>query len=333
MSDADGEADAREDRSSARSTGGWAEWFLLGGNRLLIAALGVLLFLVAVASLERSGLIPLDEVGGLTYLFGGFVSGNLTLVTVVVSINQLLLSRELQEPGELRSQMDDVVDYRRDVEEAAGHVAPVEPLEFLRMLFDNTQQEAQRLGGVTADTVETERREEIDDLVASVTEQMDRVDGLLERSGTGTFEVLSVTLTTNYARKINRIRRIRSRHGDELPQPVMDSLDRLVDRFQDVDVARQYFKGIYLQEELSSLSRVLLYTGALAEAVAAVLLLSFTGSGISSIARQTLSAVVPVAVAVCFLPLAVLASFVVRTAIVTQRTTTTLPFTTPEQEQ
>ena len=311
----------------------WVEYLLLDGDRIPIALGGALVPLVAVALLELAGLVPLRSTSGLFYVFGGFVGGNLTLVTVVVSINQLLLGRELRAPGELRSQMEDVIDYRRDVEAAAGRVAPVEPLAFLRLLFGNTRREAQRLGGLTYDGISPEEHEAIQQLVDDVTDHVDRVDDFLERSGTGTFDVLSVTLTTNYARQINHVRQLRATHGEALSEPIMESLDRLVDRFQDVDVARQYFKSIYLQEELSTLSRVLLYAGGVAEIVAVAVLLSFTATGGSSLPRPVLLAVLPVAVAVCFLPLAILASFVLRTATVTQRTVTTVPFTTPEQEK
>lgn len=341
----DGDETGTRERNGAGDHGGraapeppdterrWIDWLLLDGDRLHIAVVGSMIPLVAFALLELVGVVPLQRSGGLSYLFGGFVSGNLTLVTVVVSINQLLLSQELQTPGELRSQIERVIEYRNEVEDAAGRIAPVEPLAFLRLLVENTRQEAQRLGGLSFDGIPQAAHEEIDDLVDNVTEHMDHVDDLLQRSGTGTFDVLSVTLTTNYARQINRIRQLRSAHGEELPDVVMDSIDRLVDRFQDVDVARQYFKSIYLQDELSSLSRVLLYAGGLAEVVAGAVLLSFTASSGSPLPRPALLVVLPVAVAVCFLPLALLASFVLRIATVTKRTVATLPFTTPEQEK
>ena len=320
-------------RTPSDQEGRWVEWLLLDGDRLYIAVGGSALVLVTFALLELAGLVPLRGSQGLFYLFGGLVSGNLTLVTVVVSINQLLLGQELHTPGELRSQIGNVIEYRRDVEDAAGRVAPVEPLAFLRVLFENTRQEAQRLGGLTFDGTPPEEHERIQEIVDDVTEHMDRIDGLLDESTTSTFDVLSVTLATNYAREINRIRRLRATHGDALSEPIMDSLDRLVDRFQDVDVARQYFKSIYLQEELSSLSRVLLYAGGIAELAAASLLLSFTASSGSPLPRPALLAVLPVAVAVGFLPLAILASFVLRIATVTKRTAAIIPFTTPEQEK
>ena len=46
-----------------------------------------------------------------------------------------------------------------------------------------------------------------------------------------------------------------------------------------------------------------------------------------------LAVLVPVTLAVGLLPLAILGSFILRTATVTRLTAATLPFTTPEQER
>ncbi|NHN61332.1 MULTISPECIES: hypothetical protein [Halorussus] len=185
---------------------------------------------------------------------------------------------------------------------------------------------------MTFGAVGEETRSEVDDVVESLTDHADHIVDILDDSGADTFDVLSVTLTTNYAQEINRIRRIRSRRGDELPESVMDALDNLIEHLQKVDVARQYFKSLYLQEELSSLSRVLLYAGIPAELVSVLFLLGFTAQQGTTL-LQYAQVVLPVAVTVAFLPLALLVSFIVRIATVTERTAATIPFTTPKQEQ
>jgi hypothetical protein len=308
------------------------EWLLLDGNRLLIAAVVLVVVVALLLSAELLGWIPVDRSQPIYYVFGGLISGNLTLITVVVSINQLLLGRELGSPGELESEIQNAIDYRRDVEEHAGEIAPVTPDGFLNLLFRNTRREAQRIGGMTFGPVGEEPRSEIDEMVDTLTDHSDTVLDRLSDSSANTFDVLSVTLTTNYAQEIHRIRQIRSRYGDDLPESVMDVLDNLVYHLQKVDVARQYFKSLYLQEELSSLSRILLYAGLPAELVTILVLLGFTaqpGTGLTQYADVLL----PVAVTIAFLPLALLISFIVRTATVTDRTAATIPFTTPNQEQ
>lgn len=310
---------------------GLVEWLLLDGNRVLVAGLIAAGFFGLFALAEVAGIVPLRDVQPSFYLFGGLVGGNLTLITVVVSINQLLLSREFDTPGELRSQMDGVIAFRSGVEEAAGRIAPVGPMGFLRLLLENTRKQVQRIGGLADSDADGDVEEAIDELVTTLTKHFDEVDALLHESGTGTFAVLSSTLSTNYAGQINRVRRIRAQYGEDLDEAVDRELDSLIARLQEIDVARQYFKSIYLRQELSSLTRLLLYAGLPAEAVTALVLLSLTGDP-AAFSRFELAVAVPVALAVGFLPLAILASFILRTATVTKRTAATVPFTTPEQE-
>ncbi|WP_321112676.1 hypothetical protein [Halorussus salinisoli] len=308
------------------------EWLLLDGNRLVVAG-GVLVVVLAVlVAVERLGWVPMERTQPMYYVFSALISGNLTLITVVVSINQLLLGRAFHSPGELESEIRNVIEYRQEVEDHAGEVAPVKPQGFLELLFENTRKETERIDGMTFGAVGEETRSAVDDVVKSLTDHADRVVDLLDDSSAGTFDVLSVTLTTNYANEINRIRRIRWRHGDDLPESVMEALDDLIEHLQKVDVARQYFKSLYLQEELSALSRILLYAGLPAELISVVVLLGFTADQGSAL-TDSLPLLLPVTVTVAFLPLAILLSFIVRTATVTERTVATIPFTTPSQEQ
>lgn len=247
----------------------------------------------------------------------------------MVSINQLLLSQELSTPGKLESQIEGggrgMIDYRQDVEDAAGRIAPVEPLDFLQLLIENTRQESQRIGGMSFRNADEDAYMAINDVISDLTSHMDAVDGLLQESSTSSFEVLSVTLTTNYARQI--------RHGleDELSEEVMTSLDNLIARLQQIDIARQYFKSIYFQEELSTLSRRLFYVGIPAEAVAIVMLLGMTSS--MSAPQAWIVTVLPVALSICLLPLTLLFAYIIRIVAVTERTAATIPFTTARQER
>ncbi|MDS0297505.1 hypothetical protein NDI76_01955 [Halogeometricum sp. S1BR25-6] len=316
----------------ANSLRAMREWVLLRGDRTVVSAGIVGAVLVALIGLSLSGEFPLSDLQAVYYVYGGVISGNLTLITVVVSVNQLLLSREFSTPGELRRQISDVIDYRRDVEDAAGRIAPVEPLEFLRLLLEATRQESQALGGLVRES-ETAVADEILDVVATLTEELDRTDELLVGGSSGTIDVLSAMLTTNYARQINDLRRTKHDHEGDLPDSVEASVDRLIDGLQSIDVARQYFKTVYFKQELSSFSRVLLVTGLPAEGVAITSLLFMTVESGNPAAVNHLRLLVPVSITLALTPLAVLASFIVRTATVNRRTAATIPFTAPEQEK
>ena len=98
-------------------------------------------------------------------------------------------------------------------------------------------------------------------------------------------------------------------------------------------MARQYFRSIYLQQELSSLSRVLFYAGLPAEAATIAVFLLLTAPASEPNVVIALEVLLPVTLMIALLSLTVLCSFFLRTATVTQYTATTLPFTTPEQER
>ena len=217
------------------------------------------------------------DVQAIFYVYSGLIAGNITLVTVVVSINQLMLSRELQTPGEVRSQISIVIDYRSAVEGATGEIAPVEPMGFLHLFVEAAREEAQRLGGLDCDDAGRVVGREIDEATAS-------------------------------------------------------AIDELIDRLQEIDVARQYFKTIYLQQELSLLSRQLVYVGIPAVALAMVSLLLMTVPPDRPWLIPNV-AFVPVTFAAGTLPLLLLGSYTLRMATVTNLTAATLPFTTAEQEQ
>lgn len=310
-----------------------SDWLLLSGDRTLVALVITGFFFGFFSSLSILNVVPLFDLQALFYVYSGLITGNFTLITVVVSINQLLLSRELQTPGELRTQIENVIEYRRDVEGAADEIAPVQPLGFLRLLVEATREQAQRLGGFSRNDAVQAGGDEIASEATRLTEQMDQIDTLLRESETGTINVLLTLLRTNYAQEINRLRIIKERFEGELSPPVHDSIDEVIDRLQEIDVARQYFKAIYFQQELSSLSRILLYVGLPAVAIATATLLVLTLPASEPEAIRHVDALLPVSLAVGFLPLSILCSYILRTATVTNLTAATLPFTTPEQEQ
>jgi len=156
------------------------------------------------------------------------------------------------------------------------------------------------------------------------------VVNLLDRPDTGIFGALAATLSTNYARELNAIRQIEVRYSELLSAEATAALDNITRRIKDVDIARQYFKTMYIQEELSYFSRLLLYVGIPAQfvTVAALIAMSKSGTTLSGL-PVTLPILAPVVVTVAFTPLAMLFSFVLRVATVAQNTVSPAQFTTP----
>lgn len=304
-------------------------WFLLTGNRSGIAlaiTLGFAVFFAGIVSLDG---VPLVNSQPLFYAYGGLVAGNLTLITVIVSINQLFLSRQLKTPGELETQIENIIEYRAGIEHATGKVAPTTPLAFLRVLVEATRQTAQHLGGLAKSDAIRAGQGDIDGVVETLTEQMDEIDGALVGADPDTFRVLSVMLGKNYAQQIYELRVIRTEHEADIDEVAHDAIDDLIDRLNDLDVSRQYFRSIYLQEELSALSRVLLYAGlpSVAVSVGSLLLLTVPADTPTVV---PLAVLLPATLTVGLVPLSILCSFFLRTATITKLTAATVPFRTPE---
>ncbi|QCS42912.1 hypothetical protein [Natrinema versiforme] len=308
------------------------QWLLLDGDRFVIAAAIAAAFGIAYVALSIVGIAPIANGQPLFYAFSGLISGNFTLITVVVSINQLLLSQELQSPGELESEIEDTVDYREEVEAVSNQTAPAEPSGFLRLVVESARRDAQRLGGTAIDDLSADGRDEVDEIVTDLTNEFDRIDGLVAESGSGIFNTLSTMLETNFAHEIQRLEEFRRAHGDEMSADTDDAIDDLLNRLREMDIARQYFKSVYLQVELSRLSRYLFYAGIPAVGTAIAALFVMTVATGPPFGRPVRAVVFPIAVAVGVLPLTILFSYILRTATVTERTAAITPFTTPEQE-
>lgn len=110
--------------------------------------LTVVAHFAVIAGVSLSGIAPLENLQPLYCVFSGMTSGNLTLITVVVAINRVLLSRTFATPNELGSQIEGIIDYREGIEVTANGVAPVEPLDLLQFLVGSTRREVKHLGNL-----------------------------------------------------------------------------------------------------------------------------------------------------------------------------------------
>lgn len=306
-----------------------ADWFLLTGSRLWVSA-GLLLVIAAVfGGAVWSGLAPLTERTPVLFLLFALIGGNVTLITMVVSISQFVLSRHLESPGEIREQLRELVGYRQEVVESTGErVLPVTPGGFLRLLFDSIVRDADALRDHEWTPETASVHADIEPLMEDLEGHARYVIRLLASGDAGVRYALLATLDTNYSRFFYAIYRVRATHGDAIPEPVTDALDRLERHVEQVDVARRYFKSVFIQSELASLSRVLLYIGLPVLAATVVLTLVYTNPADPPVARPVLAVVFPAVVTAGFAPIVLLAAYIIRLATVAKRTAAMYPFTT-----
>ena len=318
-------------RRSNKPRHGPIEWILVGGNRLTVAAALLLVVFGLLGGLAVLGITAINSPAPLFYLFSAFIGGNITLITVVLSINQLVLARQLKTPGSLRTEFRSTEEFRQHAADAVDQsVMPTLPPAFLYKLVDATQQQTRTVSD-SASMSDPANDTDLHDVITVLRDDLDEISALLEQSTGGPFHALSAILNTHIGKRIQQVQQIQGRDGTALSEETREALDGLLTQLELIDVSREYFKTLFMQKELSYLSRVLLYVGVPAELTATVMLLTLAVAPETAPSWLSAAPAVPAIVTVTFAPLVVLSSFVLRIAVVTERTVTIAPFTTPEQ--
>ena len=299
-------------------------WLLLDGDRLWIAALlatGVFLSVVAV---HAAGILRVSDADSIVTLLSALVGGTLPFITIVLAINQLVLSQELGWTDQLRSRFDGMTTFRRQVEETTGtSVSPSSPADFLALIVDGTVSRAETLPGALSSEDERVERE-TSAVASSLVDQGRAVSTALEEAEFGTFEALSAVLGHHHGSHLHAARTLRSEHPDAFSET--DALDELIDLLVHLAVARQTFKTLYMQHELAILSRLLLYVGFPTLFGGGLLILTYPEIVAAEPGQTGLVGIVAVGVTLVFLPFIVLLVYALRIATIASRTADFGPF-------
>lgn len=323
------ESDDSEPREADAGTTRAKLWLLLEGKRSVVAG-GVLVAILVplVAVLYAFGSAAVRPGSPMNFLLSSLLTGNLTLITVVLSINQLVLTRELAEPGTLRERIERAREYQHNVEETAeAGVSPKSPTKFLRFLHENAEAETETLAEATLEVADGDVRRRLRTLVESLAADARTVNRTLDGKINSVYAVISATLTTNHADQLQEIAEIRD-EAESLPEDLRESLGTVESYLLQIDVARKYFRTVYVQKELAFLSRLLLYVGVPAVVLVGLALVFYNAAGAVAVAVSptVLFGAAMVAFAVGFAPVAILFAFVLRLAWVAQQMTTVTPF-------
>lgn len=309
-------------------------WLFITGHRLGVATVLSLLFAGVTALLVETGLIYVGPGSNLaTALSSGMLSGLLTLLTVALSVNQLILSRLFGSAGSLSEELEGTLDYRRTVEEIAEVPAsPNEPTAFIGLLADAL---ARRVGDFRREAenaaVDFDADDDVGAYASAVTDYADHLSTADDLDDP--FKSLIVTLGTDYADHIDTMRGLRRKYIEDLPDEAADALDDVLELLKAVATMRQFFKTLTLQQELAMLSRRLIFTGVPAVLVAYFLSATYTASpGVpTAIDPAYMPLVTTVATAIVLLPLAVLVASLLRVATVSLYTVSIGTFIPPEK--
>ncbi|ADJ14663.1 hypothetical protein [Halalkalicoccus jeotgali] len=301
------------------SESGLLRWILLDGNRFLIAA-GIL----AVSGLVLAALTAADVVGftnesSINRLANGMVAGTFSVVTIVITINQLILSRQFAAASQLRERLDGVMELREDIAQKADvHASPAEPTALLEVVMSAVEDRAIRLGETVAE--ENEREREVSEYARTVAEAAGDARDRLDDADFGTFHAVSLTIDYDDSQQIYAGRYLQNEHAEGIDEETDEALTDLLETLQLFNVARSHFKTTYMERELSRLSRLITYLGIPAILAALSTGLLYGDRGGLTVSPEIAPQVIIPLILVVLSPLALLSAFVLRSATVTRRT-------------
>jgi len=313
---------------------GIRQWFLITGNRLLVA---VVLLSVVFFSLFAWGMVrPLEmrtlltETTTVQTLFNTMLSGIILLVSIVVSVNSIVLSQELTSLGQQQGRVESSLEFSRSIEEyVSDGVAPTTPPAFLEVLLETISDKTTELRDACADVSDDALRADVDALVARIQRHIDEVDVQLKGESSGTADILLAGLSYDYSWQLYAVRQLRSKHADALPSDADDTIEDLLDVLKHFATGRGYFKTLYYQQEFSNLSSALLYVSLPAIVFMSHFLLALDAAQIPDV--QVLG-VDPLMIYVIFAytfalaPYIVFTAFLIRSTVVARRTLGAGPF-------
>jgi hypothetical protein len=329
MEEAEGASDDRM-RSRAQESS-WKLRVLLDANRWVVAT-GIAAFVFAgvlAAGLVGDGAAQLAAGDPVETVSQAYLTAIVTGVTLVLTLNQLVLSQELGPAGDQRERMEGATAFREDVADAVGlAIAPADPAEFLTVLLDAADERAADLADASSDDGEV--ADHVAALTDAVQSNTDSVRDSLQGTQFGDFDVVSAALDFNYSWKLYTAKRLRAEHGEELPEEAAAALDDLVELLSLFGPAREHVKTLYFQWELVDLSRAMTYAAVPALLVTTVTLVFFDPTA-PALAGATLGIdhallVFALAVTVAVVPFAILLAYVLRVATVAKRTLSIGPF-------
>jgi hypothetical protein len=305
-------------------------WFVLVGNRIAVAAVLVAAVVVFFFTLTRAGALAIGPGSAAASAFAsGLISGTVTLVTIALSINQLILSRVFGSPNELFDQLSGTRDLRRRIREHAGEPSvPNDPAEFLNLVAETLTERATRLGSASEDADHDQPRA-VDEYASGIAAYGESISTKIE-SQTAIVNVLEVILGTEYARNMTATEHLRNAYGDRLSDAAEAELDVIEDLLESIAVTRQFFKTLSLQQDFARLSRVVAYSGLVALAASIAMALIYRPDSVT-VPAGSLPLVFSLGVGVIVTPLAVFIAYVFRAATIARHTVSVGPFVPPEE--
>lgn len=238
-------------------------WFLVFGNRevlslillLLIFAVTVLVGSISPGVAEQ--FLRAENMPGSALLY--LLTGIITLVTVVLSINQLVLSHQLGSVEEQASAIRSLLDHRSAVSEhTESATTPERPTAFLSLLLTTIVGLIQDLGSrMDESDMLGQKHEQLREFIDAVEEDLDASQDRVDNTQFQSISLVSALERLNATSHLRKLRNHR-RTAEDLPDNVAKTLNDLEEALELFVISGEYFKIAYLQTQFIQFSRSLL---------------------------------------------------------------------------
>lgn len=239
-------------------------WFLLEGSRY--AVIGSLLLLTFVSVLAIGSVWTfkmqnlLTETQAVQSVLVSFLGGIILLVSIVVSINSIVLSHDITAINAQEERIEGTIEFRRDIGRIADtDETPTDPKTFLHVMAEVIQERAHALKDVDRE-VDEEFSEDIKEYAEAIAETAHELEDSIDRPHGGEFKPLWLGLETDYGPMMNSMHDFTSTYRDQLSDDKKDQFDELIQLFELFATGQEYFKTLYYSREIPDLSRTLLIT-------------------------------------------------------------------------
>ncbi len=314
-------------------------WFFMGGDRWLVT--GVLLTIVFLILVTAGYLYPTVENSirssdSVDTLFQALLTAIISGTTIVVSLNQLVLSQELGAVNVQRERMAGAMQFRADVADVIQtEVSPSRPAQFIRALVQVSAKRAKNVQDAVGDSANKDLKQEVNDFTNSLIGNAEQVAEGLDNANFGEFNVISSALNFNYSWKIFAAQRIQKKYTDLLTERGEKELEKLIEVLNFIGPTREYFKTLYFQRNLIELSRKILLAAIPALLVSIFMIIIFDVKTYSIIIFniETFIPVIALAATIALLPFLILISYVFRIATITKYTLSIGPFILRETDK
>jgi len=311
-----------------------SNWLLLEGSR---NAVSVLLILLVFITLMLSGIIwpfelqrLLSETQAVQTILNTLLSGIILLVSIVVSINSIILSHDITSVEQQEKRVDRLIHFRREVAQSthAGQSAS-SPMSFLEQIGKKLGDHAQNLSR-SAEKIDETVATDLNEYAAELETTAELLRGPFSRKRKGAeFGILWVGLEIDYGPFMDRSSHLKYMHGEEITDDVREELDSVVATLKLFATGKEYFKTLYYSQEVASLSRTLLFVSLPAILVNATAILAINSGLFPKIwifGLPPLLTFIAAVFTVSLIPYLILTSYMLRLATVARQTNTVGPF-------